>query len=55
MKGNDLEENRRDDELRDELDNCRKSTISQMIAQDRQTLKQKAEAFAQPRDTTAAQ
>ena len=40
---------------RDELDDYWKGTIWQRIAQDRHTWKQHTEAFAQPRDTTAAQ
>ncbi|KAK2184814.1 hypothetical protein NP493_252g05078 [Ridgeia piscesae] len=40
---------------RDELDDYWKSTIWQRIAQDRQMWMQHAEAFAQPRDTMAAQ
>ena len=40
---------------RDELDDYWKGTIWQRIAQDSQMWKQHAEAFAQPRDTTAAQ
>ena len=40
---------------RDELDDYWKGTIWQRIAQDRQMWKQHAEAFAQPRDTMAAQ
>ena len=40
---------------KDELDDYWKGTIWQRIAQDRQIWKQHVEAFAQPRDTTAAQ
>ena len=40
---------------RDELDDYWKGTIWQRIAQDMQMWKQHAEAFAQPRDTMAAQ
>ena len=40
---------------RDELDDYWKGTIWQKIAQDRHILKLHAEAFAQPRDTMAAQ
>ena len=40
---------------RGELDDYLKGTIWQRIAQDRQMWKQHAEAFAQPRDTMAAQ
>ena len=39
----------------DELDDYWKDTIWQRIAQDRQMWKLHAEAFAQPRDTVAAQ
>ena len=46
-KGKDLEE--------DELDDCWKGITWQRIAQDRQTWKLHAKAFAQPRDTMAAQ
>ena len=38
-----------------ELDDYWKGTTWQMMAQDRQMWKQHAEAFAQPRDTKAAQ
>ena len=40
---------------RDELDDYWKGTIWQRIAQDWQLRMQHAEAFAQPRDTIAAQ
>ena len=40
---------------RDELNDYWKGTIWQRIAQDRQMWKQHVEAFAQPRDTVAAQ
>ena len=53
IKGKNIEEDpaRR---WRDDLDDYRKDTIWQRIAQDRQIWKQHAEAFPQPRDTMIA-